>query len=402
MSSKRLIAIIGGTGAQGAPVVRELLQSGQYSVRVLTRDMSRPRFQELLAYGPVEGVEGTFASEDTLHAMMKGAWGAFVNIDGFNSGEKAEIFWTMRGKPVLLFHSLGFAKEIRVFWHLLSGFTGTIHLASSAWELAIEEGVKFYVHGNIDYAYKKSGFRPEFHCGHYDAKGRVAEWIRAQNKDPIVRSRMRSGVFTTGPYIDMTIAKGTPLPPTIEDGVATWRAPIGQGALTFVALDDVGVYVKWMFDNWDGEADGMDLEVAVAHITFEEYVRAFSKVTGKPAQWIDSDLNSYLDRLWGPGAERPAGYNADPNDPATMTMRRNFTAWFTLWRNCGGDDPVLKRDYALLDRIHPKRLKTAEEWLRHENEKGLRLGLGSLWDRIQPDKLTHLLKVTEDGRKGII
>ncbi|KAI8948084.1 hypothetical protein F4801DRAFT_592074 [Xylaria longipes] len=361
--SPRLVAIIGGTGAQGVPVVKELLKSGDYSVRLLTRDTNNARFKELQTYGPVEGIVGTFASEDTLRATFRGAWGAFVNIDGFNSGEKAEIFWTIR---------------------------------ENAWELALEEGVKFYVHGNLDYAYKKSGFRPEFHAGHYDAKGRIGEWIQLQNRDAAVRGRMRSALFTTGPYIDMTIGKNTPFPPSVEDGVAVWRAPLAQGAIPFTALDDVGVYVKWLFDNADGEADGLDLQVAVEHVTFAAYVRAFEKVTGKPARWIDDDLDEHMDTTWGPGADLPSGYNADPADPATMTMRRNFSAFFTLWRNSGGNKGVIQRDYALLDRIYPQRIKTAEEWLRRENEKG------SLWERIQPENLGHILKITEDGRTGTI
>lgn len=127
MTSPRLIAVIGATGAQGIPVVRDLVQSGSYTVRALTRDASSARFKALQSFGPVEPVIGTFASEKDLRATFRGAWGAFVNIDGFNAGEKTEMYWTIR-----------------------------------AYELAIEEGVKFFVLGNLDYAYKKSGYRPEF------------------------------------------------------------------------------------------------------------------------------------------------------------------------------------------------------------------------------------------------
>lgn len=98
MSSPRLVAIIGGTGAQGVPVVRDLLQSGEYAVRVLTRDTNSARFKELQTFGAVDSVIGSFASEESLRATFRGAWGAFVNIDGFNSGEKTEIFWTIRGE----------------------------------------------------------------------------------------------------------------------------------------------------------------------------------------------------------------------------------------------------------------------------------------------------------------
>ena len=214
-----------------------------------------------------------------------------------------------------------------------------------AWELAIEEGIKFYVHGNIDYAYKKSGFNPAFHCGHIDAKGRLGDFILAQNRDPAINSRMRSALFTTGPYIEMTIGRGTPIPPSVENGVAIWRAPIADGALPFTALDDVGPMVKWLFDHVDsGEADGMEMQCAIAHITFAEYVRAFTKVTGKPAKWIDNDLEEHLTQNWPTWADRPAGYNADLNDPATMTIRQNFRAWFNIFRGSGGNKGVITKD----------------------------------------------------------
>ncbi|KAK5635736.1 hypothetical protein RRF57_011448 [Xylaria bambusicola] len=358
MSSPRLIAIIGATGAQGIPVVRELLQSGNYAVRVLTRDTNSERFKELQSYGAVESVIGTFASEESLRATFHGAWGVFVNIDGFNSGEKTEIFWTIR------------------------------------------EGVKFYVHGNIDYAYKKSGFRPEFHCGHIDAKGRMADWILAQDKDVFVQSRMRSAVFTTGPYIEMTIGRATPFPPSVENGVAIWRAPLDNGAVPFTALDDVGVYVMWLFDHAGGEADGIEVQASIAHITFDEYVRAFEKVLGKPAKWIDVDLEEHLENNWGKKADWPAGYNADPNDPATMTIRQNFRAWFKVYQNSGENKGIVRRDYDLIDRIFPGRIRSVEEWIRRENENGLKKGLGSLWDRIQPENLGHVLKLSEDQRQG--
>ncbi|KAI8627900.1 NmrA family protein [Xylariaceae sp. FL1651] len=395
MPATRLIAVIGGTGAQGIPVVRDLVKSGNYTVRALTRDTTNARFKELQSYGPVEGVVGTFASEESLRATFRGAWGAFVNIDGFNSGEKTEIFWTIR-----------------------------------AWELAIEEGVKFFVLGNLDYAYKLSGFRPEFHAGHYDGKGRIGEWILAQNKDALVRDRMRSALFTTGPYIEMTLGAGTPFCPTVEDGVAIWRVPLANGAVPFVALvrmrkpsfeptfyfsvnqlpsgltfrsnDDCGHYVKWLFDQGPDGADGLDLRVAVDHITFDEYTRAFTKVTGKPARWIDTDLDKHMTATWGSKADDPAGYNAPPDDPSTMSLRSNFTAFFQLWRNSGDNKGIIRRDYQLLDKIHPQRIRTAEEWLVKENAKGLRLGLGSLWDRVQPENIGHVLKITEDGRSGSI
>ncbi|KAI1148953.1 hypothetical protein F4825DRAFT_453941 [Nemania diffusa] len=362
MTSTRLISVIGGTGAQGIPIVKALASSGLYTVRVLTRDPTNARFKELQSYGPVEAATGTFASESALRALFRGAWGAFVNIDGFNSGEKSEIFWTIR-----------------------------------AWELAIEEGVQLFVLGNLDYAYKKSGFRPQFHAGHYDGKGRVGDFILAQNKDAEYReqTKMRSALFTTGPYIEMTLGKDTPFAPVVEDDTVVWRLPLAGGAVPFTALDDCGYYVKYLFDHPD-EADGLNLAVALDHVTFPEYTQAFTAVTGHPARWEDTDLHQFIERIFGPQVDKPAGYNADPSDPATMTLRQNFTAFFELWRNSGGNKGIIKRDYEFLDRIHPGRIRSVEEWLRREEKKDL----GDLWTRAKD--LGHVLKVLEEGRTGNI
>ncbi|OTA58569.1 NmrA-like family protein [Hypoxylon sp. EC38] len=362
MSSPRLIAIIGATGAQGIPIVRDLLQSGDYTIRALTRDPSSARFRELQALGAVEPVVGTFASENDLRATFRSVWGTFVNIDGFNSGEKTEIYWTIR-----------------------------------AYELAIEEGVKFFILGNLDYIYKKSGYRPEFRAGHYDGKGRIGEWILQQNRDN--QHRMKAALLTTGPYMEMTISHNTPMTVSVEDGVAIWRLPLNNGAVPYVALDDCGYYAKWLFDHPE-QANGLDLQVAIDHVGADELAHAFERVTGHPAQSINLGFDDYFGKAWPLDPSRPTGYNADLNDPATMSILQNFSGFWTTWRNSGGNKGVVKRDYKFLDSIHPNRIKSAEEFFRRDEEKGIKKGLGTLWERVQPERITHILKITEDNRTG--
>ena len=110
------IFVVGGTGAQGLPVIKTLVADGKYFVRALTRDRGSRRAQALAELGNVEIVEGTFADEDTLRAGFQGCDGAYINIDGFNTGEKTEMYWAIR-----------------------------------AYEIAIEEGVRFFVYGEIHY-----------------------------------------------------------------------------------------------------------------------------------------------------------------------------------------------------------------------------------------------------------
>lgn len=358
MSSNQVskIFVIGGTGAQGIPVIEGLVTDKKYQCRVLTRDVTSSRSRSLAALGNVELVEGSFADENNLRNGFRGCDGAFVNIDGFNTGEKTEIYWAIR-----------------------------------TYEIALEEGVRFFVYGNLDYLLKKAGYNSKFRSGHYDGKGRIGEWIlfqTQQNKD-----KMGAAVFTTGPYIEMAISARTIMTPTIENGVVTWRVPLGNGAVEHVALDDCGYYVRWLFDHPD-RANGMDLEVSIAPITYTELAAAFERVTGHPAQYIDTDLDSYWSQGWG-NSDTPAGYNADPNDKSTMSFRDNFTGFWNMWKH-----RVLKRDFKLLDEIHPNRIKSAEEWFRKEDEKGRAQGKGSLWDRVQKENLKPILKLSEDGRKG--
>src|SRR6201988_611713 len=162
------------------PIIRALVADKKYSVRALSRDATSRRANALLALRNVEIVEGTFADEATLREGFRGCDGAFINIDGFNTGEKTEMYWAIR-----------------------------------SYEIAIEEGVKFFVYGNLDYGLKKAGYDSRFRAGHYDGKGRVAEWILFQNQ--VNQDRMGAAVFTSGPYIEMVISSpGALLPLTVR------------------------------------------------------------------------------------------------------------------------------------------------------------------------------------------
>ncbi|KAK4071928.1 hypothetical protein Trisim1_008444 [Trichoderma cf. simile WF8] len=358
-----LVFVVGGTGAQGIPVIRGLVKDGAYSVRFLTRDATSARSKLLLSLGNVEAQEGSFASEADLRKGFRGAQYAFVNIDGFNSGEKTEMFWAIR-----------------------------------SYELALEEGIKFFVYGNLDYVYKKSGFDPKFRTGHYDGKGRIAEWILQQNKDPEIAKRMGAAIFTTGPYIQMALGMRTPMSPVVEDGVVTWKVPLGEGAVAHVDLDDCEYYVRWLFDH-QYRSNGLDLEVAIELVDYHEMAKAFTKVTGKPAKYVDVDLDTY----WTSGpfgsGQTAAGYNADLSDPSTMNIRDNFTGFWNMWKYTRtGNRGVIKRDFALLDEIHPNRIKSVEEWFVREEKKSKEQGLPSVWERAT--NLKPVLKIAEDGRKG--
>ncbi|KAF7890208.1 hypothetical protein EAF00_008523 [Botryotinia globosa] len=259
--------------------------------------------------------------------------------------------------------------------------------AIRSYETAIQEGIKFFVYGNLDYGLKKGGWQEKYHVGHYDGKGRIGEWILWQNQSS--PDGMGVALFSTGPYIEMAMSEHTVVAPTVENGVVTWRVPLGMAQ----SLTWLWKIVDPMFDE---RSNGMDLLVTIANISYSEMATAFGKVTGHPAQCIDTDFDTYFETLV-PMADTPAGFNADPKDKAAMTIRRNFTGWWMQFR-----DRVLERDYKLLDEIHPGRMRSAEDFFRRE-EENLRKESGGktgLWERVQKENMKYILKLSEDGRKG--
>lgn len=122
-------------------MISGLVQDGKYRCKVLTRDVESTSAKQLVNLGNVELLEGSFTDENKMKEGYKESQGDFINIDGFNTGEKTEMFWAIR-----------------------------------AYELAIEvKNIQFFVYGNLDYVYKKSGCDSRFRCGHYDGKGRIGE-----------------------------------------------------------------------------------------------------------------------------------------------------------------------------------------------------------------------------------
>lgn len=233
----------------------------------------------------------------------------------------------------------------------------------------------------------------------------------------------------------MALSPLTIMTPRLIDGVLTWSVALGKrpkpdifaernaktftgdGEIAHVALSDCGIYVRWLFDNPD-RANGLDLEVAIAHISYSEMAAAFTKVTGRPAHYVDvsfaeyfkafsgresfmnvlknphMDLRSKLRFGFGFSTKQPSSYNADPADPATLSFETNFTGFWNLWRASKGNKRDMRKNYELLDDIHPNRIRSAEEWFRKEAENG------DLWERV--NNMAPILKWSEDGAHGTL
>jgi hypothetical protein len=100
-SHKKPILVIGATGAQGQAVIDALLapdaegRSSLYTIRAFTRDPTTAFSQELAKRDGVEVMQGSFMDFESVARALEGAYGAWVNTDGFTVGEAAEIVRTI-------------------------------------------------------------------------------------------------------------------------------------------------------------------------------------------------------------------------------------------------------------------------------------------------------------------
>jgi hypothetical protein len=306
-------------------VVRELAKDGRYEVVIFTRDASSERAKTLLALPRVTAFEGTTTREKDIYTAFRQVDGIYANIDGFAIGEIQETYW-----------------GIRMF------------------EIAVELGIEHYVWGSLDYLLKKGGFDSKYRCGHYDAKGRVAEFILQQKPESTAVS-----ILTSGPYMEM-IYEGMFAPQILADGSFLFAHPMGNGKVPMIHLDDLGRYARWIFDHRE-ESSGMDLEIATQHVGWSYLVESVKRVTGKKAVFEDVDQAEYFAKYSGRSATDPASW-AQPKHGAALggqTFWENFAGWWLAWH-----DDLITRDYALLDRILPDRVRNLEEWMRKTKYDG--------------------------------
>lgn len=385
--NKKLVLVFGATGAQGSHVIDALLAPSEdgtpspYAIRALTRDPSSSRAQELTAKG-VECVKGTcthfvfgtskkltpfqligslddFAS---IHAAFQGVYGAYVNTDGFTIGEQKEIYVNMRIFEI--------AKQTKSMRH--------------------------YVFSGLDYVTKLSGYNPDYQVDHFNGKGRISDWLKAQ-PSIVSDSELSWSVINSCVYMEMlnTVCpiKSDLLAPSHlgslsqymfgplnkrADGTYVFASPIEDGHVAMIVLPDLAFFVRYTFDH-RADTSAQNLDVTGEMVAWEDLVKTFTKVTGQPAVFKRQTFDDWWKNFTN--VDKPVANERTHGDGST-TIRQNFTAFFKLWR-----DDIISRDVDWIRSIHPK-LQSVEGYMRETNYDG---NLG---------KLT-LLKSTEDGKGGL-
>ncbi|KAF7155427.1 hypothetical protein CNMCM5623_007498 [Aspergillus felis] len=315
--AKETVLVIGGTGAQGVPVVKALASNSKYAVRVLTRNSSSKEAKQLATIPGVTIFEGNTYDETTLREALKDIEYVFANTNGLAIGEKAEIYWGIR-----------------------------------LYELSREFGVKHFIYASLEYGSKLGNFDPKYRCGFLDGKAKVASYISAQPTTPMAWS-----ILTSCQYMETLSEKLRPLPDPKNPDILIFTAPLGEGKCPLIYLEDYGAYARWMLDT-PARSNGLELHVGTEDISWRDLPSAFTEVTGQKAVYKDVTLDEYFESGIFPNPEAKVGSSGSPDDGTLSTYREDFSGFWNVWK-----DNLTKRNYALLDAILPTRVKTAKEWM---------------------------------------
>jgi uncharacterized protein YbjT (DUF2867 family) len=303
--SKKIIAVVGATGAQGNGLVRAILAdtSGQFAVRALTRNPNSDKAKALAAAG-AEVVAADVDDEASLARAFAGAYGAFC-VTFFWDHLSAEKEVEEAGKMARAAKAAGVTH---VIWSTLDD-TRTF--------MRLDDPRMPTLHG-------------KYKVPHFDGKGEADQKFR----DAGVPTTFLLTVF----YWENMIYFGTG-PKPVGDGTYALTMPMGDAQLPAIGVDDIGKCALGVFKRPD--LIGRTIGIAGGAPTGGEMAAGLSKALGVPVKYNDVPPEVY--RSFGfPGAD----------DMGNMfQFKRDFN-----------DAYVKSRSIELARELNPE-LQSFEQWL---------------------------------------
>jgi uncharacterized protein YbjT (DUF2867 family) len=267
MSEKKIIAVIGATGAQGGGLVRAILsdKSGQFAARALTRDVNSDKAQELAKLG-AEVVAVDVDDQASLKKAFAGAYGAYC----------VTFFWDHFSPEKELAQARNMAEAAKA--------TGLKHVIWSTLE-----DTRARVSLSDD---RMPTLQGKYKVPHFDAKGE-ANQIFTQLGVPTT-------FLLTSFYWDNFIHFGMG-PKADQAGKLAITMPMGDRKLPGIAAEDIGKCAFGIFAKGQ-EHIGKTVGIAGEHLTGERMAAAFTGALGKEVKYNSVEPAVY--RSFGfPGAD---------------------------------------------------------------------------------------------------
>lgn len=267
MSEKKIIAVVGATGAQGGGLVRAIQEDPgkTFSARALTRNPASDNAKSLAAAG-VEVVAADLDDPDSLIRAFDGAYGAFC-VTNFWEHFSPEKEIAQAGNMALAAEK---AKVDHVVWSTLEDTRQWVALDDDRMPTLMEK----------------------YKVPHFDGKGE-ANHVFLDHGVPT------TFLFTSF-YWDNLIHFGMG-PRRGEDGSLTFAIPMGDRKLPGIAAEDIGGCALGIFSGGSGFV-GQSIGIAGEHLTGAEMAASLSRALGEPVSYTAVPFDVYRG-LGFPGAD---------------------------------------------------------------------------------------------------
>jgi uncharacterized protein YbjT (DUF2867 family) len=267
MENSKIIAVVGGTGAQGKGLVKAILNDKEsgFKARVITRDAGSDKAKELAKLG-AEVVEADVDNKESIVNAFKGAYGAYC---------------------------------VSFFWEHFSPEKEKLHAKNMA-EAASEAGVKHVIWSTLEDSRKfipldddrMPTLQGKYKVPHFDAKGESNAYF--ENSGVPYTLLHTSFYWENFIYFGMGPQKG-------PDGKLAITMPIEDKKLPGIATEDIGKCAYSIFKAGK-EFQGKSVGIAGEHLTGKNMADTLSKHLGIEVKY--NDVPASVFRSFGfPGAD---------------------------------------------------------------------------------------------------
>ncbi len=306
MAEKKIIAVVGATGAQGGGLVRAIAAdpASGFAARAITRDVNSDKAKALAKLG-AEVVAANLDDLESLKRAFTGAYGAFCLTN----------FWEHFSPEKELAQATALAQAAKcvgiqhAIWSTLEDTRQWVPLTDN----------------------RMPTLMGKYKVPHFDAKGEADEVFR--------KLGVPTTFLLTSFYWDNFIYFGSG-PKKGPDGKLALTFPLGDKKLSAIAVEDIGKCAYGIFKK-GSEYIGKTVGIAGEHLTGAEMAAALTKALGQEVRYNAVSPDVY--RGFGfPGAE----------DLGNMfQFKRDFNDYY-----CGARDLNFARS------LNPS-LQTFAQWL---------------------------------------
>lgn len=265
--SRKIIAVVGATGAQGGGLVRAILDDpgGGFGVRALTRDPASGAARALAILG-AEVVAADIDDEASLAAAFEGVHGAYL----------VTFYWAH-------FSPEKEKAEVR-------------HMAAAARAAGVKHVIWSTLEDTRQWVPLSDKRMPtlmaSYKVPHFDAKG--------ESNKVFTELGLPTTFLYTSFYWDNLIHFGMG-PKKGPDGQLAFTLPMGDKKLPGIAAEDIGRCAYGIFKK-DGELIGQSVGIAGELLTGAQMAAALGRALGQPVSYNAVSPEAY--RGFGfPGAE---------------------------------------------------------------------------------------------------